>query len=171
MREGDVYPGIRVGLKAKYPPLDVPLSVDVTTDDRITPREVEYTFRLMFDERTINILAYNLETVLAEKIETVLSRSIANTRPRDFYDIYILHTLRKGECNPSVLKEALANTAERRGSRHILQEHATILDAIQSSDTLQGFWTKYQKEFNYAQDIAFDDTLHCIREMMKGICE
>ena len=67
IREGDVYPGIRVGLKAKYLPLDVPLSVDVTTDDKITPREVEYTFRLMFDKRTINILAYNLETVLAEK--------------------------------------------------------------------------------------------------------
>ncbi|WP_197723836.1 nucleotidyl transferase AbiEii/AbiGii toxin family protein [Methylomusa anaerophila] len=169
IREGDVYPGLRVGLKAKYPPLDVPLSVDVTTDDKITPREVAYTFRLMFDDRTINILAYNLETVLAEKIETVLSRSIANTRPRDFYDIYILYTLRRGECNLSVLKEALANTTERRGSQHILQEHETILDAIQSSDTLQGFWNKYQQEFNYAQGIAFGDTLSCIREMIKGI--
>jgi len=87
IREGDDYPGIRVALKANYPPISVPLTVDVTTGDVITPREIEYTFSLLFDDRTISILAYNLETVLAEKIETVLSRSIANTRPRDFYDI------------------------------------------------------------------------------------
>ena len=95
IRESDDYPGIRVALKANYPPISVPLTVDVTTGDVITPREIEYTFSLLFDDRTISILAYNLETVLAEKIETVLSRSIANTRPRDFYDIYILYVLRR----------------------------------------------------------------------------
>jgi len=79
IRETDDYPGIRVALKANYPPISVPLTVDVTTGDMITPREVEYTFSLLFDDRTISILAYNLETVLAEKLETVLSRNIANT--------------------------------------------------------------------------------------------
>ena len=88
IRETDDYPGIRVGLKANYPPISVPLTVDVTTGDMITPREVEYTFSLLFDDRTISILAYNLETVLAEKLETVLSRNIANTRPRDYYDVH-----------------------------------------------------------------------------------
>ena len=80
IRETDDYPGIRVALKANYPPISVPLTVDVTTGDMITPREVEYTFSLLFDDRTISILAYNLETVLAEKLETVLSRNIANKR-------------------------------------------------------------------------------------------
>ena len=79
IREGDAYPGIRVALKANYPPISVPLTVDVTTGDAITPKEIEYTFNLLFDDRSINILAYNLETVLAEKIETVLSRNITNT--------------------------------------------------------------------------------------------
>ena len=88
IRETDDYPGIRVALKANYPPISVPLTVDVTTGDMITPREVEYTFSLLFDDRTISILAYNLETVLAEKLETVLSRNIANTRPRDYYDVH-----------------------------------------------------------------------------------
>ena len=94
IRETDDYPGIRVALKANYPPISVPLTVDVTTGDMITPREVEYTFSLLFDDRTISILAYNLETVLAEKLETVLSRNIANTRPRDYYDVHILYALR-----------------------------------------------------------------------------
>ena len=87
IRETDDYPGIRVSLKANYPPISVPLTVDVTTGDMITPREIEYTFSMLFDDRTISVLAYNLETVLAEKLETVLSRNIANTRPRDYYDI------------------------------------------------------------------------------------
>lgn len=95
IREGDDYPGVRVRLNANYTPISIPLTVDVTTGDIITPREIEYTFSLLFDDRSISILAYNLETVLAEKIETVLSRSTANTRPRDFYDIHILYSLRE----------------------------------------------------------------------------
>lgn len=102
IRETDDYPGIRVALKANYPPISVPLTVDVTTGDMITPREVEYTFSLLFDDRKISILAYNLETVLAEKLETVLSRNIANTRPRDYYDIHILYALRGAECDKKV---------------------------------------------------------------------
>ena len=91
IREGDDYPGIRVALKANYLPISVPLTVDITTGDMITPGEIEYTFPLLFEDRKIQIWAYNIETVLAEKIETVLSRSIVNTRSRDFYDIHILY--------------------------------------------------------------------------------
>ena len=84
IRETDDYPGIRVSLKANYAPISVPLTVDVTTGDVITPEEIEYSFSLLFDERRISIWAYNLETVLAEKIETILSRGVANTRTRDY---------------------------------------------------------------------------------------
>lgn len=115
IRETDDYPGIRVSLKANYPPISVPLTVDVTTGDKITPREIEYTFSTLFDDRTFSVLAYNLETVLAEKLETVLSRNIANTRPRDYYDIYILSTLRGDECDKALLRQAMERTAEKRG--------------------------------------------------------
>ena len=104
IREGDEYPGYRVHLKALYAPLAVPLTVDVTTGDKITPREIEYTFKLLFDDKTISIMAYNLETVLAEKLETVISRGQANTRPRDFYDIHILYSLRGNECDINILR-------------------------------------------------------------------
>lgn len=166
IREGDDYPGIRVCLKANYAPISVPLTVDVTTGDAITPREVEYTFSLLFDDRTISVLAYNLETVLAEKIETVLSRSVTNTRPRDFYDIHILYVLRGTEYNPATLKQALERTTEKRGSRKIMEHYGEILDEIQKSSQLQGFWQKYQKNFEYAHDISFDDVCHSIRAIM-----
>jgi len=97
IREIDDYPGIRVSLKANYSPISVPLTVDVTTGDVITPKEIKYHHNSVFEDKVIHVLAYNLETILAEKIETVLSRGIANTRPRDFYDIYILYSLHKDD--------------------------------------------------------------------------
>lgn len=169
IRETDDYPGLRVALKAKYPPLSVPLTVDVTTGDVITPKEIEYTFSLLFDDRTISILAYNLETVLAEKIETVLSRSIANTRPRDFYDIHILYALRGNECDAKILLQALERTTNKRGSKKILENYDTIISEIRSSEQLNTFWKKYQKEFNYAKDITFDDVCDTIQKIMQKL--
>ncbi len=122
IRETDDYPGIRVSLRAMYLTLSVPLKVDVTTGDRITPAEIEYELPLLFDDRKISVLAYNLETILAEKIETILSRGIANTRPRDFYDVYVLRSLRKKKYHPKILKQALDETAKKRGSAAILLE-------------------------------------------------
>lgn len=169
IREGDDYPGIRVALKANYPPISVPLTVDVTTGDAITPGEVEYALPLMFDDRTISIFAYTLETVLAEKIETVLSRSVANTRPRDFYDIYILYALRGVDCNAQTLRQALERTTAKRGSEQVLEVYPDIIAEICASEELRKFWQRYQHDFEYAKDISFEDTCDTIRRIMESI--
>lgn len=169
IRETDDYPGIRVSLTASYPPLNVPLTVDVTTGDRITPKEIQYTFQLLFDNRSIQILAYNLEIVLAEKIETVLSRNIANTRPRDFYDIHILYILRGTECDLKILKSAIIETSIKRGSENVIPQFESIMSNIQISPNMQNFWLRYQKEFNYAKDISFDDTCNTILQIMRSV--
>ena len=169
IRETDDYPGIRVSLKANYLPISVPLTVDVTTGDMITPREIEYTFSMLFDDRTISVLAYNLETVLAEKLETVLSRNIANTRPRDYYDIYILYALRGAECDKATLRRALERTTEKRGSGKILTQYPEIMQEIRDSDTLRMQWSKYSREYDYAKDISFDDTCNTIQTIMDTI--
>jgi predicted nucleotidyltransferase component of viral defense system len=156
IREGDIYPGLRVHLIASYTPLTVPLTVDVTTGDKITPREVEYSFKLMFDERSVFVMAYNLETILAEKLETVLSRNIANTRPRDFYDIHILYALQGSECDITVLRQALDETTRKRGSMSVLAQYKEIIGQIRQNLQMRGFWDKYRKEYEYARDITFD---------------
>ena len=171
IREGDDYPGLRATLTANYPPLRVPLTVDVTTGDVITPRAIEYTFSLLFDERSIRILAYNLETVLAEKLETVLSRSVANTRMRDFYDIAVLYALRGAECNMQTLLEALEQTAKKRGSLKALDVYREIIEEIRVSKQLQGFWKKYQDEFDYARNISFDDVCDTLLRIMHRLRE
>lgn len=169
IREGDEYPGIRVALKANYPPISVPLTVDVTTGDIITPREIEYTFSLLFDERSISILAYTLETILAEKLETVLSRGITNTRPRDYYDIYTLYRLRGDTCNERMLLLALERTANKRGSSKILEDYPDIIAEIRTSEQLQSLWAKYQRTYEYAKGIAFDDTCDVIQQVMDSL--
>ena len=107
IREGDEYTGYRVSLSANYPPMAVPLKLDITTGDKITPKEIEYRFKLFLEDRSISVLAYNLETIMAEKLETVITRGDQNTRPRDYYDIYILTKLQYSNIEPDSLKAAL----------------------------------------------------------------
>lgn len=105
IRETDDYPGIRVHLLASYEKMRSPVTVDVTTGDKITPDAVEYSYPLMFDNRSLSLMAYPLPTTLAEKLETVVSRGIANTRPRDYYDLRMLWLTRRAEVEPDVLRE------------------------------------------------------------------
>jgi predicted nucleotidyltransferase component of viral defense system len=140
--------------------------VDVTTGDKITPCEIEYRLSLMFDERSISIMTYNLETVFAEKLETVVSRGIANTRPRDFYDIFILWKLRGDEIKSDILKRALEQTCEKRGSHSAMNRYDSILSDVLASKQMQGFWGKYQSEFDYAANISFETAVGAAKDIM-----
>lgn len=171
IREDDEYAGYRVSLSANYPPMAVPLKLDITTGDKITPKEISYEFKLLLEERSIRVLAYNLETVLAEKLETIISRGNQNTRPRDFYDVYILSKLQSNNIEIEQLKSAVYATAEKRGSEMILTNYREILEAIQSSKIMQNHWRRYQKDFEYANDIFFEATCNSVRKLMEQIYE
>ena len=166
IREGNDYPGLRVRITADYPPLKVPLTMDVTTGDAITPREVEYALHLLFEDRSISILAYNLETILAEKLETVISRNVASTRPRDLYDIHMLHTLRGAAYAPSVLRLALEETARKRASLDAMPTYKKVMADILDSPAMRRFWHGYQAEFAYARDIPFETVCRTVVEIL-----
>lgn len=116
------YPGVRVSMETEFDGVRTPLKVDISTGDVITPKEIQYSFKLMLEERSINVWAYNLETVLAEKLETVISRGITNTRMRDYYDIHILIKLYGNTLNGKVLGEALLATAKKRETEYHLND-------------------------------------------------
>lgn len=128
IREGDEYTGYRIHLTANYSPMAVPLKLDITTGDKITPREVKYSFKLLLEDRSISVLAYNLETVLAEKLETVISRGDQNTRPRDYYDVYILKKLQYENFDIEALRQAIAATSQKRGSYDVLANYKDIMN-------------------------------------------
>lgn len=166
IREGDDYTGYRVSLSANYPPMAVPLKLDITTGDKITPREIEYRFKLLLEDREISILAYNLETVMAEKLETVVSRGDQNTRPRDYYDIYILAKMQYKNIETEYLRAALDATSKKRGSSEILKEYKNIIDIVRNSDVMIKQWRTYQRDFEYATDISFDEVCDAVVRMM-----
>ena len=124
------YTGVRVNLEATLETMRTPLKVDISTGDISTPREVLYTFKLMFEERTISILAYNLETVLAEKMETVIARGVANTRLRDYYDLYILQNEYTHAISMEQFKAAFLATCKKRNSIQLIAEGNKILKEL-----------------------------------------
>ena len=134
------YPGVRVSMETEFDGVRTPLKVDISTGDVITPKEIQYSFKLMLEERSINVWAYNLETVLAEKLETVISRGITNTRMRDYYDIHILIKLYGNTLNGKVLGEALLATAKKRETEYRLNDAQEIFDEIQNDSNMQKLW-------------------------------
>lgn len=166
IREGDIYTGYRVSLSANYPPMAVPLKLDITTGDKITPKEIEYHFKLFLEDRSISVLAYNLETILAEKLETVISRGDQNTRLRDYYDIYILTRLQYSNIDFNVLKAALDSTTEKRGSKIVVENYRRIMDTVRNNHIMKKQWENYQKDYEYANDITFDNVCDTIIGLM-----
>lgn len=166
IRKDDKYGGFCVRLNAVYDTIVTPLSIDVSTGDVITPSAVQYEFGGIFDDNVrIKLWGYNIETVMAEKVETALRRGIFNTRPRDYYDIYILGTTQKYD--KKLFREALAATAVHRGSTENIADITAILAVMSSSDELQDMWSKYQKKFAYARDITYEQIMKVLEKLMQ----
>ena len=164
IRADDVYGGYRVKIDAIYDTIEVPFSVDISTNDVITPQPVKHTFQgILDDNKQIELWVYNIETIMAEKIETVLRRNVLNTRPRDLYDIYILSTTQN--FNSEVLKQAISATAEHRGTTEQISNIDKLLEIISNSIDLRKMWEKYRKEFNYASDISYDEVIGALRNV------
>jgi len=166
IRQDDVYGGYCIRLDAIYDTIITPLTIDVSTGDVMTPEAVKYEFGGIFDEELrIGLWGYNIETVMAEKLETILRRGVFTTRPRDYYDVYILGTTQK--YNKELLREALKATAKHRESTEQIAVIDEIVKQISESATLREMWEKYRKKFNYAKDISYESILDVIKELTK----
>ena len=160
------YPGIRVSMNASLEGLLIPLKIDISTGDVITPKEISFDYKLLLEDRYVQLWSYNLETILAEKLQTILARGILNTRMRDFYDIYILASLYDSRINKVVLNEAFINTCEKRNTKYVISDNNQILKNIENDDGLKSLWKKYQEKFQYASDIEYTDIINSIRLLL-----
>lgn len=159
------YHGIRVSMETEFDRVVTPLKIDISTGDIITPKEILYKFDLMLENRSIEIWAYNLETVLAEKLETVVSRATFNTRMRDFYDLHILRTIHGHNIIAEDLCAALTATAKKRGSEKYLTHALDICNEIEESPAMEKLWTAYQKKYSYAADLSWHMVMNSIRDL------
>ena len=166
IREDDGYGGFRVAIIAKYESINTPLKIDITTGDIITPEAIRYAFQSNFENKKIEVWAYNIETILAEKVETILRRSVLNTRPRDYYDVYIIMKTQRRAINKNLFRTALNATAQKRTSLAALKEQDIILQSIQTDTIMRQRWERYCKENYYANGIEFDVVIGILKELV-----
>ena len=164
------YPGFRVTLNVTFEKLRDTVKIDFTAGDVITPKPVDYGYRLMFEDREIYVLAYNIETVLAEKYTAVLALDVANSRMKDFYDIYMLITEQRDMINPDVFAEAVSNTAKQRHMLQLLPKAAHIIDTVAESTVMSDLWLRYKSVNKYAAFIEFQDVVEAVRVLIRW-CE
>ena len=163
IREEDEYENFRISLIANVGKTKNPMKLDLTTGDAITPREIEYTYPCIFSKEDIKIMAYPLETILAEKYETIIRRNITTTRMRDFYDLYTLYNMKKDEIDYKILKEAIERTSDKRGSQEIIKDYEEIIEDIKEDSYLRSLWEVYLSENKYIGDLNFDKVVGVVR--------
>jgi predicted nucleotidyltransferase component of viral defense system len=162
------YPGVRVTLMSIFEDMRIPVKIDFSSGDAITPSEVEYAYPLLFEKRTISILAYPVETILAEKLETIISRGQANTRMRDYYDIHVLAAAYEHELRPAVLQEALRNTTRQRGTSGLIDDAELIFQEIENSPEMASLWESYRRKYQYAQKLNWENVIKAVRTLYRS---
>ena len=171
IREEDEYENFRISLIANVRKTKNPMKLYLTTGDAITPREIEYTYPCIFSKEDIKIMAYPLETILAEKYETIIRRNITTTRMRDFYDLYTLYNMKKDEIDYKILKEAIERTSDKRGSQEIIKDYEEIIEDIKEDSYLRSLWEVYLSENKYIGDLTFDKVVGVVTILSNRINE
>lgn len=160
------YHGYRVTLEANFDTISQKFKIDISTGDIITPNEVKYNIKQMLSDDKIEILAYNIETILSEKIHSIIQKGEDNTRARDYYDIYILEKTKKEEINNNILKEAIINKFEERKNSNLVSNiYLKVLD-LEKNIKLKELWNEYRSKFTYAKDIEFEDTIKSLKNIV-----
>ena len=165
IREDDDYGGLKYKLLAKFDNLRVNLSIDIATGDLITPREIEYDYKMMFEDRSLKIMTYNIESIIAEKFQTVISRGVLNSRMKDYYDLYYLITYEK--YSKDNLKEAIIKTFQKRNTD--TNSIDKIMEEIKQSEFTKELWIKYTKKHQYAKNLKFEEIIRKINTISETI--
>jgi len=167
IKEDNEYGGYKFKLIAKLSNIKVPFSVDVSTGDLITPRAIEYTYKTILEKEDISLFTYNYETIIAEKLETILKRNTANSRMKDYYDLYYFVNYKWNDIDIETLKLAIETTFKHRHSEEYLNDYNTIITNIQNDQLLMARWNYYKKEHEYAKQIEFKGTINAINSLYK----
>ena len=165
IREDDDYGGLKYKLLAKFDNLRVNLSIDIATGDLITPREIEYDYKMMFEDRSLKIMTYNIESIIAEKFQTVISRGILNSRMKDYYDLYYLITYEK--YSKDNLKEAIIKTFKKRNTD--INSIDKIIEEIKQSEFTKELWIEYTKKHQYVKSLKFEEIIRKINTISEII--
>ena len=162
IRITDEYGGFRLNIKGTFYKIRTNFFIEITTGDIITPREIKYKYSSIFEDKKINIMAYTIETIIAENFESIISKNITTTRAKDFYDLYMLIDNHKDEINNGVLKKAVINTFNKRNTTYDINLFRETLEILESSDTLKNVFMDYQSKLVYPQEVEYKKTIEAL---------
>lgn len=165
IRLEDEYGGFRLNILSKLDNNKTYITVELTTGDVITPREIKYNYNSIFEDKKIPIMSYTLETILAEKFQTVVNRGLLNTRLKDFYDIYILVNTKMSELSKENLINAIKNTFKRRKTLLDIEQINEIINDLISDNNMNSLWVNAVSKNSYAKNIRFEDTIDAIKQI------
>ena len=165
IREDDTYRNFRVHIDARYGRINSPMKIDITTGDEITPAAIQYNYPFLFEDKTVPVMAYTLETILAEKYETIIRRNIGTTRARDFYDLHMLYRERETEIRADILRLAVAHTAKKRGSARALADWEEIIQDLREEPALASLWHNYAADNPYIGKLQFSETVNTVERI------
>ncbi len=166
IRLEDEYGGYRLNILSTLGNNKTYITVELTTGDTITPREMKYSYNCIFEDKKIPIMAYTIETVLSEKLHAIMSRGVLNTRLKDFYDMYVLITLKVTDINKDILVNAIRNTFKNRGREVDINEFHDVIDDLENDSNMKKLWIEYQDKNGYAKGINYTDTINAIKEVV-----
>lgn len=169
IREKDVYGGFKINILATFETLKIYLTIELTTGDKITPKEITYCYNSIFDNKQIMVLAYTIETIIAEKFQTIISRGIFNTRMKDYYDLYVIIKYEKARINNSILVLAIKNTFSYRNTPLIINEIIRQIEKIKAEKRLHILWENYQNVATYSKGIKFEELLKALDYIVNKI--
>lgn len=159
IKESDDYGGYRATILCQLENIKQIIHLDIATGDVVTPQPITYDYKAIFNDENFPIIAYTIETVLAEKLQTIYSRGFLNSRSKDFYDIYILSKLKKDDIDLAQLKMACERTFSYRETELNFNNIIQLLETFKSDSTQQQQWQNYSKKYSYTKGISFSEIL------------
>ena len=167
IRQEDEYGGFKINVKGIFDKIRTNFFIEITTGDMVTPREIKYKYNTLFENKKISIMAYNVETIIAEKFESIISKNITTTRAKDFYDLYMLMCKCKNEINKDILIKAVKNTFYRRNKEYNIEKFKEIQNLIENSEILNKRYILYQEKLEYTKAVSYEKTIKAIKKIIK----
>ena len=159
IKESDLYSGYRASILCQLENIKQMVHLDIATGDIVTPHPIHYDYKSLFEDDHFPIIAYPIETIIAEKLQTIYSRNFLNSRSKDFYDIYILSKLKREEIDTLQLQLAIKRTFAFRGTTFDYNKNIELLKLFKNDETQNQQWQNYARKYSYTNGISFKEIL------------
>jgi predicted nucleotidyltransferase component of viral defense system len=169
INESDTYQGIRVTFTANLDSIRQPMRMDIGFGDVVIPTAQNLIYPVLMDEFPApEILAYSLESVVAEKFQAMIELSEVNSRYKDFYDVYKI--LSAQQFNNTVLSEAIHATFNNRETSY-QEDHPLFTESFVKDEYRNMQWKRFLKKIKQEEGLEFEDVMKLITLRLYPIYE